>query len=152
MLRIKSPLPPEIEAVVTEVIDVGFTVYSELGPGFKEAIYQRAFCLELDARGIKYECEKRIEVKYKQWRIPGQKVDLIVAGVVLVELKAVPYLKRLHRRQVVSYLKTMDLQIGLLMNFNVTFFKTNIKRVINSEISKPAPPSPSPSPTRAAGT
>ena len=136
MLRMKSPLPPEIEAVVTEVIDVGFTVYSELGPGFKEAIYQRAFCLELEARGIKYECEKRIEVKYKQWRIPGQKIDLIVAGVVLVELKAVPCLRRLHRRQVVSYLKTMDLQVGLLMNFNVSFFKTNIKRVINSTVSK----------------
>ena len=136
MLRMKSPLPPEIEAVVTEVIDVGFTVYSELGPGFREAIYQRAFCLELDALGIKYECEKRIEVKYKQWRIPGQKIDLIVAGVVLVELKAVPCLRKLHRRQVVSYLKTMDLQIGLLMNFNVTFFKTNIKRVINSKVSQ----------------
>ena len=136
MLRIKSPLSPEVEGLVTEAVDVGFTVYSELGPGFKEAIYERAYCLELDARGIKYECEKRIEVKYKQWRIPGQKVDLIVAGVVLVELKAVPSLRKLHRRQVVSYLKTMDLQVGLLMNFNVTFFKTNIKRVIRTDNKK----------------
>jgi GxxExxY protein len=136
MLRIKSSLPAEVEAVVTEAVDVGFTVYSELGPGFKEVIYERAYCLELDARGIKYECEKQIEVKYKQWRIPGQKIDLIVAGVVLVELKAVPCLKKIHRRQVVSYLKTMDLQIGLLMNFNVTFFKTNIKRVIRSVENK----------------
>ena len=132
MLRASSSLPEEVEALVTDVIDVGFSVYSELGPGFKEPIYQRAFCLELEARGIKFECEKRIDVKYKQWRIPGQKIDLLVGGVVLVELKAVPCLKKIHRRQVLSYLKTMDLQIGLLMNFNVTFFKTNIKRVIRS--------------------
>src|SRR5215204_3067578 len=130
MLRMNSSLPAEVEAVVTEAVDVGYTVYSELGPGFKEPIYERAFCLELDARGITYECEKRIEVKYKQWRIPGQKVDLLIANVVLVELKAVPCLKKIHRRQVLSYLKTMDLRVGLLMNFNVTFFKTNIKRVI----------------------
>ena len=130
MLRVKSPLSPEIEAIVTEVIDVGFNVYDTLGPGFKECIYERAFCLELEARGMTFECEKKIEVKYKNWRIPGQKVDLIVAGVVLVELKAVPQLKKIHRRQVLSYLKTLDLRIGLLMNFNVTFFKTNIKRVL----------------------
>ena len=130
MLKMKSTLPDEVEALVTETVDAGYTVYSELGPGFKEPIYERAFCLELGARGIKYECEKKIEVKYKQWRIPGQKVDLVVADVVLVELKAVPCLKKVHRRQVLSYLKTMDLRIGLLMNFNVTFFKPNIKRVI----------------------
>ena len=130
MLRMKSTLPADIEALVTETVDVGYAVYSELGPGFKEAIYERAFCLELGARGIQYECEKKIQVKYKQWKIPGQKVDLVVGDAVLVELKAVPCLKKVHRRQVLSYLKTMDLRIGLLMNFNATFFKTNIKRVI----------------------
>lgn len=130
MLRIESPLPPEIEEIVTKVVDVGFTVHKVLGPGFKEKIYERAFCLELDTRGLKFECEKAIEVKYKEWRIPGQKVDLVVAGIVLVELKAVPQLRKLHHRQVLSYLKTMDLRIGLLVNFNVSLYKTGVKRVI----------------------
>ena len=130
MLRIESPLPPEIEEIVTKVVDVGFTVHKVLGPGFKEKIYERAFCLELDSRGLKFECEKPIEVKYKEWRIPGQKVDLIVASVVLVELKAVPQLRKLHHRQVLSYLKTLDLRIGLLVNFNVSLYKTGVKRVI----------------------
>ena len=129
-MRIESPLPPEIEEVVTKVVDVGFTVHRVLGPGFKEKIYERAFCLELDSRSLKFECEKQIEVKYKNWRIPGQKVDLIVADLVLVELKAVPQLRKLHHRQVLSYLKTMDLRIGLLVNFNVSLFKTGVKRVI----------------------
>lgn len=130
MLRIESPLPPDIEEIVTKVVDVGFTVHKVLGPGFKEKIYERAFCLELDSRGLKFECEKPIEVKYEDWRIPGQKVDLVVAGIVLVELKAVPQLRKLHHRQVLSYLKTMDLRIGLLVNFNVSLYKTGVKRVI----------------------
>lgn len=130
MLRIESPLPPAIEEIVTKVVDVGFTVHKVLGPGFKERIYERAFCLELDSRGLKFECEKPIEVKYKDWRILGQKVDLVVAEILLVELKAVPQLRKLHHRQVLSYLKTMDLRIGLLVNFNVTLFKHGVKRVI----------------------
>ena len=105
-------------------------MHNILGPGFKECIYDRAFCLELDSRGLKFEREKRIEVKYKTWRIPGQKIDLIVGGVVLVELKAVPQIKRIHRRQVLSYLKTLDLRIGLLMNFNVELYKHGVKRVV----------------------
>ena len=63
MLRIKSPLTPEVEEVVTKVVDVGFTVHKVLGPGFKEKIYERAFCLELDSRGLKFESEKPIEVR-----------------------------------------------------------------------------------------
>lgn len=130
MLRIPSPLAPEIEEIVTKVVDVGFTVHKALGPGFKEKIYQRAFCLELNERGLKFESEKKIDVVYKKWRIPGQTVDLIVEGVVLVELKAVPQLKRIHRRQVLSYMKTMNLRIGLLMNFNVGLFKGAVQRII----------------------
>jgi len=132
MLRIQSSLPPDVEALVTQVVDVGYTVHWELGPGFKERIYEQAFCLELGARGIKYECEKKIEVKYKTWRIPGQKIDLVVADTVLVELKAVPAIKKIHHRQVLSYMKTMDLQVGLLINFNVTSYGGGVKRLIRS--------------------
>jgi GxxExxY protein len=69
-------------------------------------------------------------VKYKQWDIPGQKVDLIIAGLVLVELKAVPRLRAVHREQVRSYLRTTGLRIGLLMNFSQALFKHGIKRVL----------------------
>ena len=62
-------------------------------------------------------------MRYKEWTIPGQTVDLVVDGVVLVEVKAVPRLAELHRRQVLSYLKTTDLRIGLLMNFNTEVLK-----------------------------
>ena len=90
-------LSSEQEAIVTSAIACGIAVHRELGPGFRESIYERAFCLELESRGIKFECEKPVEVRYKQWRIPGQRIDLIVDGVVLVEIKTVSKLKKLHR-------------------------------------------------------
>ncbi len=85
--------------------------------------------LELDSRGISYESDKPILVRYREWSIPGQKVDLIVAGILLVELKAVPRLRLLHRYQVQSYLRTTNLPIGLLMNFNVTLLKNGLQRI-----------------------
>jgi GxxExxY protein len=130
ILRVASPLAAEEEEVVTRVIDVGFCVHQRLGPGFKEKIYQRAFCLELDSRGMKYESEKPIDVIYKDWRIPGQKVDLIVEGIVLVELKAVPRLRPIHRSQVLSYLRTTGLRVAIVMNFNMSTFKAGVKRVV----------------------
>jgi GxxExxY protein len=139
MLRIESPLTREQEAIVTQGVDVGYTVHHELGPGFKEHIYERAYCLELDSRGIRYECEKRIEVRYKSWSIPGQKIDLIIEGIALVELKTVPRLRPIHRAQVMSYLKTMDLRVGLLMNFNTEVFKAGVKRVVYTPAAVNAP-------------
>ena len=130
MLRVESPFTDELEALVKRVVDVGFTVHRELGPGFRENIYHAAFRLELDARAIPFESEKVVEVKYKHWTLPGQKIDLIVAGVVLVELKAVPRLRTVHREQVRSYLRATGVRVGLLMNFNQPLFKTGLKRVL----------------------
>ena len=130
MLRVQSPLADAEEAVIERVVDVGFTVHTILGPGFKEKIYQTAFCLELDARGLSFECEKEIDVVYKAWSIPGQKIDLIVERIVLVELKAVPRLRPIHRSQVLSYLKTTKLRVGLVMNFNDVLFKNGLRRVV----------------------
>jgi GxxExxY protein len=121
---------PEHEAIITNTIACGIAVHRELGPGFKERIYERAFCLELESRGIKFECEKPVEVRYKNWRIPGQKIDLMVEGLVLVEIKAVSRLKGLHRSQVISYLKTTELRVGLLMNFNSSLLKDGLRRIV----------------------
>jgi GxxExxY protein len=111
-------------------MDCAFAVHRLLGPGFREKIYERALCLELDASGLKFECEKPIDVRFREWLIPGQKVDLLVEGCILVEMKVVPKLRRLHRLQVLSYMKTLDLRIGLLINFNVPVLKDGFKRVV----------------------
>lgn len=126
----RPTVPPEVELAASICVDCGLTVHRILGPGFRESIYQRAFRLELDSRGVPFESEKAIAVQYRTWEIPGQRADLVVAGVLLVEIKAVPRLRSLHQAQVLSYLKTMDLRLGLLMNFGGQLFKDGVRRVI----------------------
>lgn len=123
-------IPSEVEKVARICVDCGIHVHRELGPGFKEVIYQRAYCLELDARGVPFECEKPILVRYKTWQIPGQRVDLVVAGAVLIEIKAVPRLRPIHTHQVLSYLKTLDLRVGLIMNFNQRLLRDGLQRIV----------------------
>jgi GxxExxY protein len=113
-----ASLAPEVNEAASRAIDSALQVHRALGPGFKEKIYHRAFCLELDSRGVRFEAEKTVLVKYKTWEIPGQKIDLIVEGCVLVEIKAIPRFKEIHRSQIISYLRTTGLRLGLLINFN----------------------------------
>src|SRR5688572_22227748 len=123
-------LSAECEATVSACINCGIAVHRELGPGFKEKIYERAYCLELDSRGMKFVTEKPIEVRYKRWSIPGQRIDLIVADSVLVEIKAVPKLRGIHRSQVISYLRTTGLRVGLILNFNARLLRDGMQRII----------------------
>jgi GxxExxY protein len=127
-----SPLPiaEAIEEVGHRLIGCAITVHRILGPGFKEPIYSRALRLELDDVGLTYECEKRILVPYRSWEIPGHRLDLIVGGCVVVELKAVPRLSEIHRLQVVSYLKATGLRLGYVLNFNAEVLRHGIKRVV----------------------
>ncbi len=131
MPSMNNPLLPSAqEQLVSACIGAAISVHRELGPGFREKIYQRAYRLELESRGLKYEAEKSIEVRYRDWLIPGQRIDLLVAEVVLVEIKAVPQLRPLHEWQVLSYLKTTGLRVGLLMNFNTRLLKHGLKRIV----------------------
>ena len=125
-----TPIPGAVEQAATTCVDCGYHIHRLIGPGFKEIVYHRAFRLELDSRGVPFECEKPIMVRYKSWEIPGQKIDLIVAGVVLVEIKSVPKLRKIHHAQLLSYMRTMDIRLGLLMNFNSRLFKDGVKRVV----------------------
>src|ERR1700730_15938551 len=130
LTRVETPIPQEVEEVGHRVIGCGITVHRILGPGFKESIYERAFCLELEEQGLRYECEKKILVPYKRWQIDGHVVDLIVGGVVIVELKVVDRLADVHRLQVLSYLKATGLRLGYVMNFNTEVLKHGTKRVV----------------------
>ena len=84
----------------------------------------------MHSRGLSFECEKSIDVRYKGWTIPGQRIDLLIGGLVVVEIKAVPKFIALHRKQVLSYLRTMNLHVGLLINFNSAYYKHAVKRVV----------------------
>ena len=132
MLRVISPLTSEEEQSLARAMDCAFSVHRELGPGFKEKIYERAYCLELNARGIQFESEKAVDVRYKSWLIPGQRIDLVVEGIVLVEIKALPKLVKRHEYQVRSYLRTTGLRAGLLVNFNTALLKNGLRRIVQT--------------------
>ena len=129
-MRLPSPLPAETDRVMTRVIDCAMDIHRQLGPGFLESIYQKAMGVALSREGIPFEQEKPIEVIYNGVAIPGQRVDLVVAGVVVVELKSVDRFIEAHRGQVISYLRTMGLRAGLLINFRVSLLHRGIKRIV----------------------
>jgi GxxExxY protein len=125
-----SPVSEEVDRVAHQIIGCAITVHRLLGPGFREHIYQQALCLELNDQGLRFEREKIISITYKQWQIPGHRVDLIVEESVLVELKAVPRIAKLHKQQLVSYLKAANLRLGLLINFDVSVLRDGLKRFV----------------------
>jgi GxxExxY protein len=93
-LRIPSPLSPEAESVMSQTIGCAIAVHRALGPGFLESIYRKAMCIELESKSLAYERERAIRVTYRGVEIPGQRVDLIIEGLIVVELKAVAHLDR----------------------------------------------------------
>ena len=129
-LSLRSPLPPETERVVTATIGCAIAVHRALGPGFIESIYRKAMCIELESSRLAYERERAITVAYRGVEISGQRVDLVVAGCVVVELKAVARLDEIHSAQVISYLKTTGLRAGLLLNFRSRLLRDGLKRFI----------------------
>ena len=116
---IYEPIPVEVEWVGRRVIGCAINVHRALGPGYKESIYVEALCLEMDSRRLEFEREVPITVMYKGHSIPGQRLDLRVGGVLIVECKAVEALSKVHTRQALSYLKTTGLRLAFVFNFNV---------------------------------
>ena len=129
-MRLPSPLTAEAERVMSETIGCGIRVHRELGPGFIEPIYKKAMHFELGRAGLSYDAEKAVSVKYYDIEIPGQRVDLIVEGLIVVELKSVTRLDDVHRAQLISYLKTTGLRGGLLINFRVPVLQAGLKRIV----------------------
>ena len=131
--RPDSPLSREGEWAMHQTIGCALAVHRELGPGFLESIYQKAMYIELDNRSLSYERERAIQVRYRSIEIPGQRVDLIIQGLIVVELKSVVRLDQIHRAQLISYLRTMGLKGGLLINFRERLLKNGIQRIVLSQ-------------------
>ena len=129
-MRAASPLSPAEEQVMRHTIGCAIAVHRVLGQGFLESIYRKAMCIELESRKMSFECERPIHVTYRGVEIPGQRVDLVIEGLIVVELKAVVSLEEVHRAQVISYLRTTRLRGGLLVNFRVRLLKEGLQRIV----------------------
>lgn len=130
MLRLPTPLSKDVEASVTAVIGCCIRVHTALGPGLLEQIYLKAVCLELESAGLQFERERRVPVWYRERLLCHQRLDLVVAGQVVVELKAVDRLAPIHHAQILSYLEVSGLHVGLLVNFNVPVLPAGLKRYV----------------------
>ena len=130
MIRGSSPLDERTEGYVSEAMECGFVVHRTLGPGFHEVTYRNALCLELQAQNIPFECERTFVVRYRGKPVSSHRLDLVVRGCVVIELKAVRMLERAHEAQVLSYLKASNLPVGLLMNFAGATLKEGLRRII----------------------
>jgi GxxExxY protein len=119
---------------VTHVIIAGaIDVHHELGPGLLEHAYEACLTFELLGRGLKIDRQKPLPVVYKGQHLDcGYRIDLLVEDSVVVEIKAVERLERIHSAQVLSYLRFAKCQVGLLFNFNVKWLiEDGLKRVVN---------------------
>jgi len=129
-LRIASDLPEKHEQLIRRVIGAAIEVHRHLGPGFLESIYERALSHELKLQAIPFEKQVEILVPYKDISIPGQRIDLIIDEFLVLELKAVEDILPIHEAQLLSYLKSTELKIGLIINFKVKQLKSGIRRII----------------------
>lgn len=120
----------EINQLTEHVIGAAIEVHRELGPGLLESAYQRALAHELRLRGVAFEEQKLCPIKYKDLVIDDAcRLDFLVNGQVVVELKTVDALLEVHDAQVLTYLKFTGCHIGLLMNFRSTMLTKGLRRL-----------------------
>ena len=120
-----------VNEVTQTVIGAGIEVHRALGQGLLESAYEECLCRELDLRKIQFDRQRHLPVNYKRIRLDcGYRLDLLVAGTVVVEIKAVDRLLPIHQAQLLTYLRLGGWKVGLLMNFNVAALKQGIKRVV----------------------
>ena len=126
MINTETPL----EELTHRIIGAAVEVHSTLGPGLLESVYQECLAVELGRCELSVERERHVPLTYKGQRIESQlKLDLLVEGRVIVEVKAVDSLHPIHQAQVVTYLKLTGCPAGLLMNFNSIVLKSGLKRL-----------------------
>ena len=130
LTRVTPALPPELEAIVTRTIGCAIEVHKALGPGFTEGIYQDALAIELEVEGLRFDREFEIVVFHRGRALRKQRLDLVVDGAIVIEIKAVERLHAIHESQILSYMKAGKLPAGLLMNFHAGYLKSQLRRFV----------------------
>ncbi len=128
----RSEPSADIDAIATDLLDAAIEVHRALGPGFLEAIYEEALCLELALRSIPFVRQSSVAVHYKGRIVGDARIDLLLADRLIVELKAIEQIAPIHVAQAMSYLKATGLPLALLVNFNAPVLLRGVRRVILS--------------------
>ena len=121
-----------LEQLATQVVDAAIEVHRHLGPGLLENACEMAMCHELSSRGIRFERQVPMGVRYKNTLLDcGYRADVIVENALILELKSCEQLLPIHEACLVNYLKLSNNRIGFLINFNVRLLKNGLKRIVN---------------------
>lgn len=127
-----AEMKERLNRITEEVISAAIAVHRALGPGLLESAYEACLAYELAERGLAVERQKGLPVTYREVKVDcGYRIDLLVEGSVVVELKSVDRLAPIHEAQLLSYLKLSGCHVGLLINFNVKMLKQGIRRMVN---------------------
>lgn len=117
------------------VFDAGLKVHKALGPGLLESAYEECLYYELSKTNLLIEKQKALPLIYEEIKLDtGYRVDLLIDGKLIIEIKAVEAINDIHLAQLLTYLKLSTCKLGLLINFNTLLFKNGVKRVINGSL------------------
>ena len=126
------PIFTDINNLTGVIINAAIEVHKTLGPGLLESIYEECLCYELGLRKVPFERQKELPIDYKGIKFNcNYRIDLLVDNQLILEIKACETLLPIHEAQLLTYLKLTGLKVALLINFNVRVLKAGIKRIAN---------------------
>lgn len=118
--------------IAKEVVDSAFHIHTKLGPGLLESVYETILAYEIRERGLHVERQLPVPVLWDDVKFDeGYRLDLLVDGKVLVEVKSIEAVAPVHKKQVLTYLRLLDLRLGLLINFNEELIRNGVSRIVN---------------------
>jgi len=127
----REGIPFQLETLARAVVDSGLSVHRALGPGLLESSYEQCLAHELGLRGVAVRRQVALPMRYKGLTLDaGYRIDMIVEDGIVIEVKAVEALTRLHQAQILTYLKLSGLRLGFLMTFNVELFRDGVRRLV----------------------
>ena len=123
----------DVEEISAIVVDTALKLHRDLGPGLQESVYESVLSKMLEQRGLLVERQKPIPIRYQGVELDeGFRLDLLVNGQLIVELKSVENIHPVHPKQLLTYLRLMNLPLGLLINFGAPLLKDGLKRIVNN--------------------
>ena len=121
-----------LDDITGEIVDAAFMLHTGLGPGLLESVYETVLARELQRRGLQVERQKPVSFHYDGLDFnDGFRVDLMVESRVIVEIKSVERLASVHSKQLLTYLRLLNLPVGLLINFGAPTLKEGLHRIVN---------------------
>ncbi len=122
----------DINQLTGKIIGAAIEVHKSLGPGLLESAYEECLCHELSLRRVSFHRQRPLPLEYKGKKLDcGYRLDILVEDTIIVELKAVEKIEQIHKAQILTYLKLTELQVGLILNFNVPIMKDGVIRIVN---------------------